>query len=52
MNKSNWTETHSDLNAISLSKQIKFRLNEINKIKYYFHSEIQERMAMCKTLSK
>ena len=30
----------------------KFRLNEINKIKDYFNSEIQERKTMSKTLSK
>ena len=32
------TNTYSDL-----SDQTKFRLNEINKIKDYFNSEIQER---------
>ena len=37
---------------ISLSGQIKFRLNEINKIKYYCNSEIQERKTMSKKLSK
>ena len=31
-----------------LRDQRKFRLNEINKIKYYFHSEIQERKIMSK----
>ena len=31
-----------NLNAISMSDQTKFRLNEINKIKDYFYSEIQE----------
>ena len=35
-----------------MSDQTKFRLNEINKIKDYFHSEIQERTIMSKTLSK
>ena len=30
----------------------KFRLNEINKIKDYFNSEIQERKIMSKKLSK
>ena len=39
----------------NLSDQTKFRLNEINKIKDYFNSEIQERKIMrkkhyCKTL--
>ena len=36
MNKLNSVE-------ISLNDQTKFRLNEINKIKDYFNSEIQER---------
>ena len=40
------------LNAIPLSHQTKFRLNEINKIKYYFNSEIQERKVMSKKISK
>ena len=40
------------MNAISLSDQTKFRLNEINKIKDYFNSEIQERKTMSKRLSK
>ena len=52
MNEPNSTETHSDLNAVPLSDQTKFRLNEINKIKYYFSSEIQERKTMSKKLSK
>ena len=38
-----------NLAEISLSDQTKFRLNEINKIKDYFNSEIQE---MSKKLSK
>ena len=37
---------------IPLSDQTKFRLNEINKIKDYFNSEIQERKTMSKKLSK
>ena len=46
----NSTET---LNTCSnLSDQTKFRLNEINKIKDYFNSEIQERKIMSKKLSK
>ena len=49
MNKLNSIKTHSNLN---LSDQTKFRLNEINKIKYYFNSEIQERKTMSKKLSK
>ena len=32
--------------------QTKFRLHEINKIKDYFSSEIQERKTMSKKLSK
>ena len=52
MNKLNSIETHSNLHAISPSNQTKFRLNEINKIKDYFNSEIQERMTMSKKLSK
>ena len=46
------TELHSNLNAISLSDQTKFRLNEINKIKDFFNSEIQERKTMSKKLRK
>ena len=52
MNKLNTIKTHSNLNAISLSDQTKFRLNEINKIKDYFNSEIPERNTMSKKLSK
>ena len=48
MNELNSIETHSNLNAISLSDQTKFRLNEINKIKDYFNSAIQERKTMSK----
>ena len=40
------TNTYSDL-----SDQTKFRLNEINKIKDYFNSEIQERKILSKKLS-
>ena len=36
----------------NLSDQTKFRLNEINKIKDYFNSEIRERKAISKKLSK
>ena len=36
----------------NLSDQTKFRPNEINKIKDYFNSEIQERKTMSKRLSK
>ena len=49
MNKLNSIKTHSNLN---LSDQTKFRLNEINKIKDYFQSKIQERKTMSKKLSK
>ena len=35
-----------------MSDQTKFRLNEINKIKDYFNSEIQERKTISKKLSK
>ena len=46
------TNTYSNLNAIPLNGQTKFRLNEISKIKDYFNSEIQERKVMSKELSK
>ena len=52
MNGLNSIETQSNLNAVPLSDQTKFRLNEINKIKEYFNSEIQERKTMSKKLSK
>ena len=42
MNELNLIETQSNLDAILLSDQTKFRLNENNKIKDYFNSEIQE----------
>ena len=45
-------ETHSSLNAIALSDQTKFRLSEINKIKDYFNSEIQDRKTVSKKLFK
>ena len=45
MNESSSTE-------ILLSDQTKFRLNETNKIKDYFNSEIQEKKTMSKKLSK
>ena len=41
------TNTYSNL-----SNQTKFRLNEINKIRDYFNSEIQQRKIMSKKLSK
>ena len=43
---------HSDLSTISLNEQTNFRLNEVNKIKDYFESEIKERGALIKKLSK
>ena len=42
----------SNLAEISLNDQTRFSLNEINRIKDYFYSEIQERKAMSKGLSK
>ena len=42
----------SNLVGISLNDQTKFTLNEINKIKDYFNSEIRERKAISKKLSK
>ena len=52
MNESNSIETHSNLNLIPLCGQTKFWLNEINKIKDYFNSEIQEKRTMIKKLRK
>ena len=40
------------LNAIPLNDQQQFRLNKINKIKYYFAAEIKERELMNKRFSK
>ena len=45
-------KTCSDLTTLSLNDQTKFRLNEINKIKDYFNSEVQEREAISKKLSR
>ena len=42
----------SNLVKISLNDQTKFRLNEMNKIIDYFNSEIRERKAISKKLSK
>ena len=50
MNEFNSIERHSNLNEISLSDQTKFSLNEINKIKDCFSSEIQERKQLVKSL--
>ena len=52
MNELRPVKTYSDLSTLSLNDQTKFRLNEINKIKDYFNSEIQEREAISKKLSK
>ena len=52
MNELNSIGIQSNLDVIPLSDQTKFRLNEINKIKDYFNSEIQERKTMSKKLSK
>ena len=49
MNKLNSIKIPSNWN---LSDQTKFRLNEVNKIKDYFNSEIQKRKTMSKKLSK
>ena len=51
MNELNSIETDSNLNLIPLSSQTKFRPNEINKIKDYFNSEIQERKTMSKYIA-
>ena len=42
----------SNLAEISLNYQTKFRLNEIDKIKDYFNSEIQAKKLLSKKLSK
>ena len=52
MNELNLIETRSNLDAVPLSDQTKFKLNEIDKIKDYFNSEIQERRTMSKKLCK
>ena len=52
MNKLNSSKTHTDLDANLVSDQTKFRLNEINKIKDYFNSEIQKGKTLSKKLSK
>ena len=49
MNKGSSIEA---IDTSNLSDQTKFRLNEINKIKDYFNSDIQERKIMSKRLSK
>ena len=52
MNELNSIETQSNLDAIPLSDETKFRLKEINKIKDYFNSKIQETKTMSKKPSK
>ena len=52
MNELRPVKTYSDLSTLSPNDQTKFRLNEINKIKDYFNSEIQERETISKKLSK
>ena len=42
----------TDLNTILLNDRTSFRLNEINKIKDYFESEIKDREAVIKKLNK
>ena len=51
MNESNSIETYN-LTVIPMNDQTKFRLNEINKIRDYFNSEMQEGKAISKKLSK
>ena len=43
---------NSHLSTISFIEQTHFRLNEINKIKDYFESEIKERETLIKKLNK
>ena len=52
MNKSDSIEILINTSNFNLSDQTKFRLNEMNKIKDYFYSEIQERKTTSKKLSK
>ena len=52
MNELESIKIHSDLSTISLNEQTNFRLNEINKIKDYFESEIKESGGLIKKLSK
>ena len=52
MNESNSIETLINSSNSNLSDQTKCRLNEINKMKNYFYSEIQERKTMIKKLIK
>ena len=52
MNELNSIETQLNLDATPLSDQTKFRPNEINKIKDYFNSKIQEQKSISIKLSK
>ena len=52
MNELRPVKTYSDLSTLSLNDQTNFKLIEINKIKDYFNSEIQERETISKKLSK
>ena len=52
MNELRSVKTYSDLTTHSLNDETKIRLNEINKMKDYFISEIQERETISKKLSK
>ena len=52
MNKSDSIEILINTSNFNLSDQTKFRLNEMNKIKDYVYSEIQERKTVRKKLSK
>ena len=47
-----WNPTELFDKYVNLSDKIKFRLSEINEIKDYFISDIQERKIMSKKLSK
>ena len=51
--KNEWMKSIKTTNMYSnLTDQTKFRLTEINKIEYYFNSEIYERKVMSKKLNK
>ena len=52
MNKLRPVKTYSDLIALSLNGQTKFRLDQINKTEEYFEIKIKEREAVIKKLSK
>ena len=52
MNELKSIKSCTDLNTISLTEQTIFRLNEINKIKDYFESEIKDKEIVIKKLNK